>query len=104
MAQPPHLERFGFTIPYTDSVANLRYYEPDFVAITTDGVHHLIETKGREDIDVGHKDRSACLWCENAALLTGTEWVYRKVLQKEFERLQPTDFEDLIALDPIIPM
>jgi len=68
------------------------------------GVHHLIETKGREDIDVRHKDRSASLWCENATLLTGTEWVYRKVLQKEFERLQPIDFEDLIALDPILPM
>jgi len=95
-------ERFNFTIPYTDSSANLRYYEPDFVAITSDGVHHLIETKGREDIDVKHKDRAAQLWCENAAILTGTEWVYRKVLQKEFEKLQPTDFEDLIALDPIM--
>ena len=37
-------ERFGFKIPYTDSAANLRYYEPDFVAVTTDGVHHLLET------------------------------------------------------------
>jgi len=95
-------ERFNFTIPYTDSAANLRYYEPDFVAVTTDGVHHLIETKGREDIDVKHKDLAAQLWCENATILTGTEWVYRKVLQKEFEKLQPSDFEDLIALDPIM--
>ena len=95
-------ERFNFTIPYTDAAANLRYYEPDFVAVTTDGVHHLIETKGREDIDVKHKDRAARLWCENATRLIGTEWVYRKVLQREFERLQPSDFEDLIALDPIV--
>ena len=95
-------ERFNFTIPYTDAAANLRYYEPDFVAVTMDGVHHLIETKGREDIDVKHKDLAARLWCENATILTGTEWVYRKVLQKEFERLQPSDFEDLIALDPIV--
>lgn len=35
---------FGFSITYTDAVANLRYYEPDFVAVTNDGVHHLIET------------------------------------------------------------
>jgi type III restriction enzyme len=95
-------ERFNFTIPYTDAAANLRYYEPDFVAVTADGVHHLVETKGREDIDVKHKDRAARLWCENATRLIGTEWVYRKVLQKEFERLQPSDFEDLIALDPIV--
>lgn len=96
-AKLPH--KFNFTISYTDSVANLRYYESDFVAVTKDGVHHLIETKGREDIDVKHKDRAAQLWCENASMLTGTTWEYQKVLQKDFEKLQPVDFEDLIALD-----
>lgn len=94
-------ERFGFTIPYTDSAANLRYYEPDFVAVTADSIHHLIETKGREDIDVRHKDRAAVLWCENATLLTDTQWQYIKVSQREFEQLRPDDFEDLIALEPI---
>jgi type III restriction enzyme len=94
-------ERFGFTIAYTAAAANLRYYEPDFVAVTADGVHHLIETKGREDIDVKHKDRAAQLWCENATILTGTEWQYKKVLQKGFEELRPNDFEDLIALEPV---
>jgi type III restriction enzyme len=93
--------RFGFTISYTDTAANLRYYEPDFVAVTADGTHHLLETKGREDIDVKHKDRAAQLWCENAALLTGIEWRYLKIAQKEFEELRPDDFEDLIALAPI---
>jgi len=94
-------ERFGFSISYTDSAANLRYYEPDFVAVTSDGIHHLIETKGRVDIDVKHKDRAAHLWCENATLLTETEWLYKKVVQKEFEKLHPDEFEDLIALEPI---
>ncbi len=97
-------ERFGFTIAYTDAAANLRYYEPDFTAVTTDGVHHLIETKGREDVDVKHKDRAAQLWCENATRLTGTQWEYKKVMQKGFEKLQPDDFEDLIALKPITLM
>ncbi len=94
-------ERFNFVIPYTDSVANLRYYEPDFVAVTSDGLHHLIETKGREDVDVKNKDRAARLWCENATILTGTEWVYKIIRQKEFEQLHPNDFEDLIALEPM---
>jgi type III restriction enzyme len=71
-------EKANFTIPYTDSAANLRYYEPDFIAVTQDGVHHLIETKGREDVDVKHKDRAARLWCENATILTGTEWLYKR--------------------------
>lgn len=70
------------------------------VGVPAGGVHHLVETKGRGDIDVKHKDRAAQLWCENAAVLTGTGWLYRKVLQKGFEELRPDDFEDLIALEP----
>ncbi|MBN1178644.1 MAG: hypothetical protein JXD18_05500, partial [Anaerolineae bacterium] len=92
---------FGFSIPYTDAAANLRYYEPDFVAVTSDGVHHLIETKGRVDVDVAHKNRAARLWCENATLLTATAWDFKIVHQQEFESLHPQDFEDLIALEPV---
>lgn len=91
-------EQFGFSIEYTDSVGNLRYYEPDFVAVLSNGSHYLIETKGREDPDVSHKDRAARLWCENATRLTGTRWAYLKVLQSEFEKLLPTEFSDLLVL------
>ncbi len=38
------------------------------------------------------------LWCENATLLTGTPWRYLKVPQKEFEKLQPVEFGDLMVL------
>ncbi len=93
--------RNGFSISYADSAANLRYYDPDFTTVPSNGINRLIETKSLEDIDVKHKDRAARLWCENATTLTGTEWQYKKVLQKGFEDLRPDDFEDLIALDPI---
>jgi len=86
--------RFGFTIEYTDSATNLRYYEPDFVAVDRDGVHYVIETKGQENIDVAHKDRAATIWCENATLLTETTWTYVKVPQVEFGKLQPTVWSD----------
>ena len=62
-------EQFGFAIEYTDSVGNLRYYEPDFVVLTGDGIHYIVETKGLEDINVANKDRAAQLWCENATQL-----------------------------------
>jgi type III restriction enzyme len=76
----------------------LRYYEPDFVAVLQDGTHFLLETKGREDIDVAHKDRAAALWCENATALTGTKWRYLKVPQTEFDTLRPDEFADLLVL------
>ncbi len=88
-------EQFGFAIEYTDSKNNLRYYEPDFVAVTTEGNYYLVETKGREDVDVANKDHAATLWCENATRLTGTAWEYIKVPQKEFENLLPDEFSDL---------
>ncbi len=87
--------RFGFAIEYTDSATNLRYYEPDFVALDGDGLHHLIETKGREDIDVAHKDRAALIWCENATLLTDTPWCYVKVPQADFGKLELVDLADV---------
>lgn len=89
----------GFSIPYTDSRASLRHYEPDFVAVLDDGAHFLLETKGREDLDVQHKDRAARLWCEHATALTGQPWQYIKVPQKAFEAMQPQRFEDLVYLD-----
>lgn len=71
-AKPP--EPFGFVIDYTDAVGNLRYYEPDFVVVISDGAHYLVEAKGREEVDVPHKDRVAQIRCENATLLPDTAW------------------------------
>jgi type III restriction enzyme len=61
------------------------------------GEHYLIETKGREDPDVKHKDRAAMRWCEYASNLTKTSWQYLKIPQKEFRKLKPDEFSDLIV-------
>lgn len=39
-------------------MSNLRYYEPDFVAVLSNDTRYLVETKGREDVDVTHNDRA----------------------------------------------
>jgi DNA methylase len=83
---------------WTDSVGNLRYYEPDFVVLTNDGTHYIVETKGLEDTNVANKDRAAQLWCENTTKLAGKPWAYVKVLQTAYKKLQPTQFEDLFVL------
>ena len=91
-------ERFAFAIEYTDGFGNLRYYEPDFVAVTTEGQFYLIETKGMEGVNVAHKDHAARLWCENATKLTGKKWHYLMVREKDFDKLKPDLFADLEAL------
>jgi type III restriction enzyme len=88
--------RFRFAIEYTDSATNLRFYEPDFVAVDKDGVHYVLETKGQENIDVAHKDRAATIWCENATLLTDVTWAYVKVPQVEFGKLNPNVLSDAL--------
>ena len=91
-------EQFGFAIEYTDNAGNFRHYEPDFVVLTNDGTHHIVETKGLEDVNVANKDRAAQLWCENTTKLTGKPWAYLKVLQTEYNNLQPAQFSDLLVL------
>ena len=54
----------------------------------------------REDVDVASKDRAAILWCENATVLTATEWQYIKVPQTGYESLQPDEFADLAVFVP----
>jgi type III restriction enzyme len=91
-------QQFGFVIEYTDAAGNLRYYEPDFVAVLSDGNHYIVETKGQEDVNVANKDRAAAIWCENASLLTGESWAYLKVKQSEYVKLQADTFADLSVL------
>ncbi len=90
-------EQFGFSIRYNDTRANIRNYFPDFIAVATNGTKWVIETKGREDLDVRMKDNAAILWCENAAELTGEEWKYIKIRQKDFESLNPESLEEMVA-------
>ncbi|HXB42000.1 MAG TPA: DEAD/DEAH box helicase family protein [Bacteroidia bacterium] len=96
-------EQFGFCIQYTDTLANIRNYYPDFLAVAKDKTNWIIETKGREDVEVKLKDNSAINWCETAGRLTGVSWKYIKIPQKEFEKLHPDDFEELVvAINPPI--
>lgn len=91
-------EQFGFCIQYTDTLANIRNYFPDFIAIADDNTNWIIETKGREDIEVRLKDNAAINWCKTATELTKENWKYIKVPQKEFEQLHPDTFEELLVV------
>src|SRR5947207_15633257 len=81
---------FGFSIDYTDGGMNLRSYYPDFVAVDTEGMHWLIESKDAETAEVVHKGLAARNWCENATALTKPQWRCIKVPQQPFDMLQPS--------------
>jgi len=89
--------QFGFSIAYTDTRANIRNYFPDFIVKLSDDEYWVVETKGREDLDVAMKDQEAKCWCENATELTGRNWDYMKVNQSEFEKLKLENFGELVV-------
>lgn len=91
-------EQFGFCVQYTDTLANVRNYFPDFITIDKDETNWIIETKGREDVEVKLKDNAAINWCNTATQLTGKTWQYVKIRQKEFEQLHPDNFEELVTV------
>ena len=93
-------EQFGFAIEYIDGAGNLRYYEPDFVVLTGDGIRYIVETKGLEDTNVANKDRTAQLWCENTTRLVGMPWAYLKVFANSVQTALTYRFEELFPYAP----
>ena len=82
---------------YRDSSGNLRLYYPDFVLLTDKKQHIIIETKGREDIDVEHKDKRIKLWCEDATNAMGSKWSFIRVDQIDFEKYRFKCVKELIT-------
>ena len=89
--------QFGFTIPYTDTRGNLRHYYPDFVVVDENRVSYLVETKGREDIEVANKDRSAIVWAEGSNKTHRPRMALCQSLAEGFPRLGACHFRRLCA-------
>ncbi len=52
-------------------MANIRNNFPNFITCLRDGANWVVETKGKEDIEVAMKDSAAQNWCATATQLTG---------------------------------
>ncbi|OGB75124.1 hypothetical protein A2810_00610 [candidate division Kazan bacterium RIFCSPHIGHO2_01_FULL_49_10] len=88
-------QTLGLLIAYIDKDGFVRNYEPDFVAKHDDGMF-IIETKGREDVDVQFKDKRAQVWAEAVTKLTRTPWKFVRVDQDKFTRMRPNTLSDLL--------
>lgn len=60
----------GFKLDYVKSNGDLANYVPDFIVRTTDGLVWIVETKGREELDLPQKMARLKQWCADA---TGAE-------------------------------
>ena len=79
-----------FKLAHSDSL-----YTPDFIVKKKDGNYLLVETKGREDLDVPLKVMAAVSWCKAASSRT-VKWEYLYVPQAIFSGFSSNKAEDLV--------
>jgi type III restriction enzyme len=89
----------GFKIDYVRADGELSTYTPDFLVRTTDGVVWVVETKGREELDVPQKMVRLRQWCADATEASkgegGTRYGFVYVDQESFEQHKPSSFAGL---------
>lgn len=89
----------GFRLDYVRADGDLSTYTPDFIVRTKDGVVWIVETKGREELDLPQKMARLSQWCADATSAedSGTTFKFAYVEQSSFQRNPPRTFSSLVA-------
>lgn len=89
----------GFRLDYVKADGDLSTYTPDFIVRTTDGRVWIVETKGREELDIPQKMARLKQWCADATDAAkeqgGTAYGFVYVDQEGFEKHPPKTFAGL---------
>ena len=87
-----------FKLDYVNADGDISNYYPDFVVKVSDNKTYVVETKGREDLDVPLKMRRLQQWCQDInRAQTGVAYDYVYVDEDSFEKYRPSSFKDLTA-------
>jgi type III restriction enzyme len=91
----------GFKLDYVKANGELSTYAPDFIVRTTDGRVWIVETKGREELDLPQKMARLRQWCvdatEASVPLHGPQWGFVYVDQESFQAHRPKSFAGLVS-------
>ena len=85
-----------FKIDYKNADGNISDYYPDFIVKKNEKEMFIIETKGREDLDVPLKTQRLKQWCEDLNKMQNKvkyDFVY--VDEESFNKYNPSSFEEL---------
>ena len=87
----------NFKLDYVNADGNISNYYPDFLVKLKDGRTVIVETKGREDLDVPLKMQRLRQWCEDVnRVQSDVEHDFVYVDQKGFENYKPVSFKELL--------
>jgi type III restriction enzyme len=91
----------GFKLDYVKADGDLSNYVPDFLVKSEDGNIFVVETKGREELDLPQKMARLRQWCLDASdasqAVGGPAYRFIYVDQKSFEAHRPTTLAGLIG-------
>ena len=89
----------GFKLDYVKANGDLSNYTPDFIVRTTDRKIWIVETKGREELDLPQKMARLRQWCADATTAeeNGQQYGFVFVDETSFERHKPATFGTLVA-------
>jgi type III restriction enzyme len=88
----------GFKLDYVKADGDISNYYPDFLVKVSDKEVFIVETKGREDIDVEPKMLRLKQWCADInAAQSGVKYDFVYVDEESFKKYQPKSFADLVA-------
>jgi type III restriction enzyme len=88
----------GFRLDYVRADGDLSTYTPDFFIRTTDGAVWIVETKGREELDLPQKMARLRQWCADAtAADPGATYGFVYVDEEGFAKHAPATFAALTA-------
>ena len=89
----------GFKLDYVQANGDLANYVPDFFVRTVDGIIWLVETKGREELDLPQKMARLRQWCDDATAADPSMiFRYLYVDEGSFHAHKPASFAGLAAV------
>lgn len=88
-----------FKLDYVNADGGVSNYYPDFLVKVSKEEIYIVETKGRDDLDVPPKMRRLRQWCEDinqAQREARYDFIY--VDEENFNKYKPSSFRDLISV------
>lgn len=86
-----------FKLDYVNADGDISNYYPDFFVRPSNGQLFIVETKGREDLDVPLKMQRLRQWCEDVnRVQSDWEFGFVYVDQESFEDYGPKTFRELV--------
>jgi len=87
-----------FKLDYVNYDGNISNYYPDFIVKLSDKHTVIVETKGREDLDVPLKMARLRQWCEDInGMQSDVVYDFVYVDEEGFKKYNPKSFADLLA-------